>query len=116
MAPGLSMHMQHTEPAGTKRNDWQTIRSLLPYLWNYRGRAGFALAFLVLSKLAIVGVPLALKEIVDHLDNPAQRELSLPIVLLLGYGALRLAGSAFNELRDVVFAKVRHGTMRELSL
>ena len=110
------MHMQHTEPASATRNDWQTIRSLLPYLWNYRGRAGFALAFLVVSKLAIVGVPLALKEIVDYLDKSAQRELALPIVLLLGYGALRLAGSAFNELRDVVFAKVRHGTMRELSL
>jgi ATP-binding cassette subfamily B protein len=110
------MHMQHTEPAGARRNDWQTIRSLLPYLWDYRSRAGLALAFLVLSKLAIVGVPLALKEIVDYLDNPGQRQLALPIVLLLGYGALRLFGSAFNELRDVVFAKVRHGTMRELSL
>ena len=102
------MHMQHTEPAGSRRNDWQTIRALLPYLWDYRGRAGLALAFLVLSKLAIVGVPLALKEIVDYLNNPGQSELALPIALLLGYGALRLFGSAFNELRDVVFAKVRH--------
>ncbi|HEY0721149.1 MAG TPA: ABC transporter ATP-binding protein/permease [Gammaproteobacteria bacterium] len=108
--------MQYTEPASAKRNDWQTIRSLFPYLWNYRGRAGLALAFLVLSKLAIVAVPLALKELVDYLDNPQQRALALPIVLLLGYGALRLAGAAFNELRDVVFAKVRHGTARELSL
>ncbi len=70
----------------------------------------------MLSKLAIVGVPLALKEIVDALDNSQGQTVALPIVLLVAYGLLRLAGSAFNELRDVVFAKVRHGTMRELSL
>jgi ATP-binding cassette subfamily B protein len=110
------MHRKQTEAPAADRNDWQTIHSLLPYLWNYRGRAGLALAFLVFSKLAIVGVPLALKGIVDALDTPEGRTLALPIALLIGYGALRLAGSAFNELRDVVFARVRHGTMRNLSL
>lgn len=110
------MHIKHTEEPHNERNDWQTIRSLLPYLWNYRGRAGLALAFLVLSKLAIVGVPLALKEIVDALDQPEGQSIALPLTMLVAYGLLRLAGSAFNELRDVVFAKVRHGTMRELSL
>ncbi len=110
------MHIKHTEEPLEQRNDWQTIRSLLPYLWNYRGRAGLALAFLVLSKLAIVGVPLALKEIVDALDTSKGQTVALPIALLLAYGLLRLTGSAFNELRDVIFAKVRHGTMRELSL
>jgi len=110
------MHTKHTEEPQNNRNDWQTIRSLLPYLWNYRGRAGLALAFLVISKVAIVGVPLALKGIVDALDTPEGRSIALPVTLLVAYGLLRLAGSAFNELRDVVFAKVRHGTMRELSL
>ncbi len=110
------MRIKRTEEPLAERNDWQTVRSLLPYLWNYRGRAGLALAFLVFSKLAIVGVPLALKEIVDALDTSNGHTATLPIVLLLAYGVLRLAGSAFNELRDVVFAKVRHGTMRELSL
>ena len=110
------MHIKYTNEPESHRKDWRTIRSLLPYLWNYRGRAGLALAFLVLSKVAFVGVPLALKEIVDALDTPEGRALALPLVLLLAYGALRLGGSLFNELRDIVFAKVRHGTMRELSL
>ncbi len=109
-------HRRQTEAPSENRNDWQTIRSLLPYLWNYRGRAGLALAFLVLSKLAIVAVPVALKEIVDTLNTPEGRMLALPLALLIGYGVLRLAGSAFNELRDVIFARVRHGTMRELSM
>jgi ATP-binding cassette subfamily B protein len=108
------MHYKHTEaPAGG--NDWRALRSLLPFLWNYRGRAGLALLFLVLAKLANVGVPLALKELVDYLDTPEKTALTLPIVLLLAYGVLRLGSSAFNELRDVVFAKVRYGTMRALS-
>ena len=110
------MHIKYTDEPESHRKDWRTIRSLLPYLWHYRGRAGLALAFLVLSKVAIVGVPLALKEIVDALDTPEGRAVALPIALLMAYGLLRLAGSAFNELRDVVFAKVRHGTMRELAL
>ncbi|MCW8983023.1 MAG: ABC transporter ATP-binding protein/permease [Gammaproteobacteria bacterium] len=92
------------------------MRSLLPFLWDYRGRAGLALAFLVISKMAVVGVPLALKEIVDYLDRPNYSDVALPIVLLIAYGLLRLSSSLFNELRDVVFAKVRHGTMKSLSL
>lgn len=110
------MHIRHTEAPEHTRRDWQTIRFLLPYLWAYRGRAFFALLFLILAKLANVGVPLALKEIVDYLDSPGLRELALPMALLLAYGVLRLGSSAFNELRDVVFARVRHGIMRRLSL
>lgn len=75
----------------------------------------FALLSLVLSKLALVGVPLVLKEIVDSLDNPEGRMLVLPVTLLLTYGALRLFSSMFNELRDALFAKVRYHAMRRLS-
>ena len=107
---------QQTEAPSKGRNDWTTIRALLPFLWDYRGRAGLALAFLVISKIAVVGLPLALKEIVDYLDKPDLKEVVLPVFLLVVYGLLRLSSSLFNELRDVVFAKVRHGTMKSLSL
>jgi ATP-binding cassette, subfamily B, heavy metal transporter len=40
-------------------------RKLLPYLWRYRWRVGIALAFLVAAKVANVGVPLLLKQLVD---------------------------------------------------
>ena len=113
------MHIRHTEPPTKRRNDWHTIRALLPYLWAYRGRAGLAILFLTLAKLANVGIPLALKDIVDYLNGAkggSAGALALPMVLLLAYGLLRLGSSAFNELRDVVFARVRHGVMRRLSL
>lgn len=110
------MYTRHTAPPEKTRQDWQTIRYLLPFVWVFRSRALLALALLFLAKLANVGVPLALKEIVDYLDSPDLRNLALPVTLLLAYGILRLGSSAFNELRDVVFARVRHGIMRRLSL
>ncbi|WP_296803042.1 ABCB family ABC transporter ATP-binding protein/permease [Thiolapillus sp.] len=88
---------------------------MLPFLWEFRGRALFALACLVLSKVANVGVPLVLKQIVDALENRPGQMLMLPLSLLLAYGALKLSASLFNELRDIVFAKVRYRAMRRLS-
>jgi ATP-binding cassette subfamily B protein len=103
-------------PSGQRASDWNTIRSLLPYLWEFRGRVILAIAFLVLAKVANVGVPLLLKEIVDALDAGRQIVLVLPLILLLGYGALRLSSSLFGELRDAVFAKVIQRAIRRLAL
>ena len=41
----------------TERGDWTTIRTLLPYLWEYKGRVLAAIGCLVLAKVANVGVP-----------------------------------------------------------
>jgi len=88
---------------------------MLPYLWEFRGRASLALGCLVLAKFANVGVPLVLKEIVDAFEGVETQMLVLPVSLLLAYGALKLSGSLFNELRDVIFARVRFRAMRRLS-
>lgn len=106
---------RHTEPPEGDRQDFSNLKRMLPYIWQYRGRVFIALFSLVLSKLALVGVPLVLKEIVDTLDNPDGRVLYLPITLLLAYGVLRLLASMFNELRDALFAQVRYHAMRRLS-
>jgi len=105
----------HTPPPG-QRSDWKTLRSLLPYLWEFRGRVLLALACLVLAKVATVAVPLALKEIVDALDASRHAMLTLPLALLFGYGALRLASSLFSELRDAVFAKTTQRAIRRIAL
>ncbi|MBV2092544.1 MAG: metal ABC transporter permease, partial [Candidatus Thiodiazotropha sp. (ex Ctena orbiculata)] len=88
---------------------------MLPFLWEYRGRALFALSCLVFAKVANVGIPLVLKEIVDSLEKAPHTVLVLPLFLLIGYGVLRLASSLFNELRDAIFARVRYRAMRNLS-
>jgi len=110
-----SSFMRQTTPPEKDRHDFSNLRRMLPYIWQYRGRVLLALLSLVLSKLALVGVPLVLKEIVDALDNPEGRMLVLPVTMLLVYGALRLFSSMFNELRDALFAKVRYHAMRRLS-
>ncbi len=110
------MYRHPTTLPGTAGNDLKTLRALTPFLWDYRGRVLLALGFLILAKVANVGVPLVLKGIVDSLDAGEQGGLLLPVALLLMYGALRLTSSLFNELRDAVFARVRHGAMRSVSL
>ncbi len=104
-----------TERAHGDRRDWHNLRAMLPYLWEFRGRATLALACLVLAKVANVGVPLVLKQIVDAFEGRQGQVLVLPLSLLVAYGALKLSASLFNELRDVVFARVRYRAMRRLS-
>lgn len=111
----MAGYHQHTSIPTGNRRDINTLRSLLPYLWQYRGRVMLALTALVLSKAAFVAVPLVLKEIVDTLDASRHSQLTLPIIFLVIYGLLRLSGSLFNELRDSVFSRVRHGAMRKMS-
>ncbi len=106
---------KRTDSPPLANSSWTNIRKMLPYIWDYRGRVLLALAALVISKLAMVGVPLVLKEIVDTLDGAPEKMLYLPIGLLLIYGVLRLINSAFNELRDVIFSRVRYHAMHRLS-
>jgi len=106
---------RRTKAPHSNRSDWQNIQKMLPYVWDYRGRVIAALATLIISKLAMVGIPLVLKRIVDVLDTENTQQIILPIVLLLAYGTLRLVNSGFNELRDVIFAKVRYHAMHRLS-
>jgi ATP-binding cassette subfamily B protein len=109
------MRITHYGKPPANRNDWKTIRTLLPYLWEFRWRVVLALSLLFLAKLANVAVPLVLKEIVDALDKP-RALLALPIFLLLGYGVLRFFSTLFGELRDAVFAKVTQRAIRRIAL
>jgi len=106
----------HNTPPKEARADWQTIRSLLPHLWDYKARIGLAALCLLLAKLATVTVPFILKHIVDSLDTRQVSVLVLPISLLVGYGILRIAAGMFSELRDVIFAKVTQRTIRQVAL
>ncbi len=97
-------------------DDWRSLRQLGPFLWRWRWRAGLAIGALVLSKLANVAVPLLLKDIVDALDQPDNVALILPLSLVIAYGLMRAGSALFNELRDAIFARARHGMMRDLSV
>ena len=106
-------------PPRVAASDWMTLRKLFPYLWEYKWRVMAALSFMVGAKLANVGVPLLLKELIDAMSpqpTGAQIALVVPLALLVGYGLLRLSVSAFTELRELVFAAATQGAARKIAL
>ncbi|MBU64210.1 MAG: metal ABC transporter permease [Cupriavidus sp.] len=105
--------------AGAPRSDWQTVRNLLPYVWHYKWRVMLALACLVAAKVANLGVPVLMKKLVDSMDvkaGDAAALLVVPVGLIVAYGVLRLSGSLFTELREILFSKVTQSAVREIAL
>ena len=105
----------------TRPGDVNTIRNLLPYLGEFKGRVALAVVLLIAAKVANVGVPVVLKAVVDALTGPGSDPgqaavLVLPLALVLGYGALRFAATLFGEIRDAVFAKVTQRAIRRVAL
>jgi len=119
------MSFHHSSAAGAvpvgaleaprRRNEWRVVPLLLPYLWEYRYRVAIALTFLIIAKLANVGVPLVLKDVVDALD-PKTAMLAMPLALLAAYGLLRFSTTLFAELRDMVFVRVTQRAIRRVAL
>jgi ABC-type transport system involved in Fe-S cluster assembly fused permease/ATPase subunit len=108
-------------PNPETRHDWQTIKTLLPYLWAWKGRVVFALACLLLAKLTNVAVPMVFKDIIDTFTLPGankmeQAVLLVPLGLLAAYGALRFSTVLFTELREIFFARVTQRAVRTITL
>ena len=96
-----------------------TARKLLPYIWQWRWRVAIALACLVAAKLANIGVPLVLKQLVDALGlkpGDPRAVLAVPVALLLAYGALRVSVTLFTELREFLFYPVAARIARQVAL
>ncbi|MDN6320179.1 MAG: ATP-binding cassette domain-containing protein [Marinobacter sp.] len=105
--------------AANHKPNWKVIAGLWPYLAEFRGRVIFSVAFLILAKLATVATPIALKYIVDYLDQGRESGellLWIPVALVVAYGVLRFGSTLFSELRDAVFARVAERAMRRVSL
>ncbi len=101
------------------RNDWATIKTLFPYLWVYKWRVIAAMLALIGAKLANVGVPLVLKQLIDALTiDPASPRalLVLPLGVLGAYGLLRLSTTIFTELREFLFSRVTQRAVRTIAL
>lgn len=101
------------------RDDWTTLKTLLPYLLEWKWRVLLALLSLVAAKMANVGVPLILKQLIDNLapmpGNPAYA-LVVPVGLLVAYGLLRLSATVFTELREFFFVRVTQRAVRTIAL
>lgn len=98
--------------------NWSYLKSLLPYLLEHRRRILFALLCLIGAKIASVGSPFILKNLVDGLDksNTLEPFIVLPLGLLAAYGLARFSMVVFGELRDTLFGRVTERAMRRIGL
>ncbi len=98
--------------------NWSTLKSLLPFLVEFKVRMGLAVLCLVLAKVASVGLPFILKHIVDDLDQSTELGslVALPLGLLLAYGVVRFSNVLFGELRDTLFGRITERAMRRVGL
>lgn len=95
--------------------NWASLKQLFPYLLEFRGRIALALLCLVGAKLASVGLPFILKNIVDGLNLVGEAGLVIvPLALLIAYGFVRLSNVLFGELRDTLFGRVTERAMRRV--
>jgi len=96
----------------------------MPYLWPkgqawVKWRVVLAVASLILAKLVAVATPMILGAAVDSLSgvDDGSRLLMLGAVgLTIAYGLSRILDSGFQQLRDVVFAKVGQRALRQVGL
>jgi ATP-binding cassette subfamily B protein len=94
---------------------WITLRTLFPYLWQYRLRVVAALSCLIGAKIANVSVPLVFKQMIDGL-SVTEQALAMPALLLALYGGLRFSTALFTELREMLFARVTQRAVRQVAL
>ncbi len=110
-----------------RRSAMRTIRRVLPYLWpadnrEIRVRVVLALVALVLARVISVLTPFLYKGAVDAMA-PGGAEANATVFLIAGavgltiaYGVARLMTVGFNQLRDVIFARVGQRSLRRLAL
>ena len=121
MSPhGRPISIGPARPKGRLKDELQALKSLAPYLWprdafELRARVVLAVAFLLAGKLVNIYVPLLYKHAVDAL-SPSNAVVTVPIALIVAYGAARVISQGFNELRNAVFAKVSQRAIRQLAL
>jgi ATP-binding cassette subfamily B protein len=96
---------------------WKVLKKLWPYLTEFKKRVALAMLCLVGAKIASVGLPFVLKHIVDNLNaSDTVTMLSIPVALIVAYGAIRLLNVILGEVRDTLFGRVTERAMRRLGL
>jgi len=105
------------------RSNFATVLALAPYLWprnnlGARVRVVIAIVFMLLAKVATVYVPILYGRMVDALAPSGGQSglLTVPFALILAYGAARVGGAGFGEIRDALFASVQQRAVRLLAL
>ncbi|CCN84266.1 ABC transporter B family member 25 [Vibrio nigripulchritudo SFn27] len=108
-----------------RESGWHTIRKISPYLWPedkpwVKQRVVIAMVALGISKLVAVFAPFLYKAVVDLLAGESNEQEWLfalgAIGLVVAYGMNQVFKVGFEELRNVVFAKVGQRALRSVAL
>ena len=110
-------------PTQTKPIDaesWAILKRFLPYLWprenaGLRRRIVIALVLVLLAKAVTLALPFAYKKAVDAMAGEVGEAAMLAMALVLAYGLGRFAGTAFDNLRNIVFERVGQEATRHLA-
>jgi ATP-binding cassette subfamily B protein len=100
----------------------RTIVRVAPYLWpkgqsEIKYRVIFSMLALIFSKLIAVYTPLIYRDAVNALSNQGVDDLFLGAVgLTIAYGVSRIFMNGFQQLRDILFAKVAQRALRKLAM
>ncbi|MDG1407302.1 MAG: ABC transporter ATP-binding protein/permease [Octadecabacter sp.] len=106
-----------------KVQGWKVVRRVIPYLWpddqpGVKQRVVAALSVLFIAKLIAVGTPILYKGAVDALAGEGSASMLAigAVGLTVAYGFARLMNVGFQQLRDVIFARVGQRALRALAL
>jgi len=118
MVPSSNYNSAKARPTN---NDWNTIKTLMPYLWpakdwNIKARVIAALGCLALAKIATVMVPVFYKDAVDLISKDQNFVISALFGILVAYAIARIAQQGFAELREFFFARVGQRAIRKVAL
>ena len=99
---------------------WAVLKRFLPYLWpsensGLRRRIVIALILVLLTKAVTLALPFAYKRAVDAMTGEVGEAAMLAMALVLAYGLGRFAGTAFDNLRNIVFERVGQEATRHLA-
>ncbi|MEM6407092.1 MAG: ABC transporter ATP-binding protein/permease [Pseudomonadota bacterium] len=108
-----------------RKDGWRVVKRVIPYLWPegkawVKRRVVIALCFLLLAKvIAVLAAPLfgaATDALTEEGAGPAWMMGAGAIGITIAYGVSRLMNVGFQQMRDVVFAKVGQRALRMLAL
>jgi len=103
-----------------RHDGWRTLARFLPYLWPrdnpaLRIRIVLAVLLILASTATQLVLPYTLKWAVDAMGTTGPKLLTLVMLTVLAYAAMRFVGVAFDNMRNIVFERVGQDATRALA-
>ncbi|VDN03131.1 unnamed protein product [Thelazia callipaeda] len=130
--PGSSNPTPMTFSLGKRVSTKELVKIMLKTVWpkeNWRIRrlCIYSMMLLILAKVMNVCVPFLLKNVINYYNERVPADFQLEVKshgslfgvaafsIILAYGATRSGAALFNELRNAIFARVAHHSVRSIA-